>query len=103
MAKLLRNDWFKIAVFLFAMGGFAARSNSTGNAVADHSPRIAALEKASIEHTAALVQIAESNRKAIEALERINVDLQNHKVMDAADTARIEQALEEIDRLRDHQ
>lgn len=108
MRKFIGNDWVKILVFVFAMGAFAARSDSTADSVKSHEPRIKAVEDAVITHTAAMRDIAagvqrtaEANSLAFAAIERLNRDVQAHQVADAADAARLQQAMDEINRLRD--
>lgn len=108
MRKFLGNDWLKIVVFVFAVGAFAARSDSTAEAVRKHEPRLKNVEDAVLAHTAAMREIAASveraasaNNRTVEALDRMNADLQSHKLLDAADTTRLQQALDEINRLRD--
>lgn len=108
MRKILTNDWLKIVVFVFAMGAFVARSDSTTEAVKGHEPRLKAVEDAVLAHTAAMREItagvertATANSRAVEAIQRLSDELNAHRLSDAADAARLQQALDEINRLRD--
>lgn len=108
MRKFLTNDWLKIAVFVFAFGAFVARQDSTAETVKGHEPRLKAVEDAVLAHTAAMREIAagldrtaQANGRAVEAIERLSAELNSHRLSDAADAARLQQAIDEINRLRD--
>lgn len=100
LKKILSSDWLKIVAAVLAIGMWMERSNS-GNALAQsHEPRLKSLEDVKIEHTEALRAVAKSLEEVAASNKEVNRDLQLHKLMDASDTARIEQALQEINRLR---
>ena len=93
--KLLDNYWFRIAVLVFAIGMGYERINSDGALARSLAPRVNDLESSRRETALILGQ-------AVATLAQVNADLQAHKLIDASDTQRINQALAEIERLRDH-
>ena len=94
LKKLLDNYWFRIAALVFAFGVGYERVNSDGALARSLAPRVADLELTRKE-TAHILN------EAVKTLDRVNADLQAHKLIDVADTQRINQALAEIERLRD--
>lgn len=95
LKKLFDNFWFRIAALVFVIGMGYERINSDGALARSLAPRVTDLELSRRETAQILAQ-------AVITLERVNKELQDHKLVDVADTQRINQALAEIERLRDH-